>query len=175
MNASAVGVAFWLPPLGSTSACAPHVAHGVELADIWSGKATTGRFGVSMEFSSRFRRENVTRSGGNAAPCMDCAFFAEPSVVVRRLFRNVSLVGYPRFFVSQARVFVVLEVCPGVVFVGLHCSLACVAVERQLDLTSVTARLRVPPVVVCHGVGTVIVVVGERKLTSCGLTGCGVP
>ncbi|MQM16189.1 hypothetical protein Taro_049143 [Colocasia esculenta] len=31
------------------------------------------------------------------------------SVVVRRLFRNASLVGYPRFFVSQARVFVVLE------------------------------------------------------------------
>ncbi|MQM09604.1 hypothetical protein Taro_042479 [Colocasia esculenta] len=30
----------------------------------------------------------------------------------------------------------------GVVFVGLHCSLACVAVERQLDLSSVTARLR---------------------------------
>ncbi|MQL68393.1 hypothetical protein Taro_000665 [Colocasia esculenta] len=38
--------------------------------------------------------------------------FAEgsPSVVVRRLFRNASLVGYPRFFVSQARVFVVLRV-----------------------------------------------------------------
>ncbi|MQL96780.1 hypothetical protein Taro_029467 [Colocasia esculenta] len=35
-----------------------------------------------------------------------------PSVVVRRLFRNASLVGYPRFFVSQARVFVVLGVCP---------------------------------------------------------------
>ncbi|MQM23218.1 hypothetical protein Taro_056281 [Colocasia esculenta] len=33
-----------------------------------------------------------------------------PSVVVRRLFRNASLVGYPRFFVSQARVFVVLGV-----------------------------------------------------------------
>ncbi|MQL89223.1 hypothetical protein Taro_021789, partial [Colocasia esculenta] len=33
-----------------------------------------------------------------------------PSVVVRRLFRNASLVGYPRFFVSQALVFVVLEV-----------------------------------------------------------------
>ncbi|MQM00832.1 hypothetical protein Taro_033576 [Colocasia esculenta] len=34
------------------------------------------------------------------------------SVVVRRLFRNASLVGYPGFFVSQARVFVVLGVCP---------------------------------------------------------------
>ncbi|MQL90463.1 hypothetical protein Taro_023058 [Colocasia esculenta] len=38
------------------------------------------------------------------------------SVVVRRLFRNASLVGYPRFFVSQARVFVVLGVCPGTVW-----------------------------------------------------------
>ncbi|MQM21815.1 hypothetical protein Taro_054860 [Colocasia esculenta] len=34
----------------------------------------------------------------------------QPSVVVWRLFRNASLVGYPRFFVSQTRVFVVLGV-----------------------------------------------------------------
>ncbi|MQM14153.1 hypothetical protein Taro_047085 [Colocasia esculenta] len=39
--------------------------------------------------------------------------FYVPSVVVRRLFRNASLVGYPKFFVSQARVFVVLGVCLG--------------------------------------------------------------
>ncbi|MQM00052.1 hypothetical protein Taro_032781 [Colocasia esculenta] len=38
------------------------------------------------------------------------------SVVVRRLFRNASLVGYLRFFVSQERVFVVLGVCPGTVW-----------------------------------------------------------
>ncbi|MQL70985.1 hypothetical protein Taro_003307 [Colocasia esculenta] len=38
---------------------------------------------------------------------------ALPSLVVRRLFRNTSTVGYPRFCVSQARVFVVLGVCPG--------------------------------------------------------------
>ncbi|MQL75312.1 hypothetical protein Taro_007688 [Colocasia esculenta] len=38
-----------------------------------------GRFGVSVEFSSRFGRKDVTRSGGNAAPCMDCAFFVEDS------------------------------------------------------------------------------------------------
>ncbi|MQL70842.1 hypothetical protein Taro_003161 [Colocasia esculenta] len=31
------------------------------------------------------------------------------------------------------------------------------------------------PVEVCHGVGTVVVVVSERRLTGCGLTGCGVP
>ncbi|MQL76744.1 hypothetical protein Taro_009148 [Colocasia esculenta] len=38
---------------------------------------------------------------------------ALPSLVVRRLFWNTSAVGYPRFCVSQARVFVVLGVCPG--------------------------------------------------------------
>ncbi|MQL76371.1 hypothetical protein Taro_008760 [Colocasia esculenta] len=43
-----------------------------------------------------------------------------PSVVVRCLFRNASLVGYPRFCVSQARVFVVLEVCPGTCVIPLR-------------------------------------------------------
>ncbi|MQM13803.1 hypothetical protein Taro_046729, partial [Colocasia esculenta] len=38
-----------------------------------------------------------------------------PSVVVQRLFKNASLVGYPMFCVSQARVFVVLGVCPDAV------------------------------------------------------------
>ncbi|MQL69405.1 hypothetical protein Taro_001686 [Colocasia esculenta] len=104
-----------------------------------------------------------------------------PSVVVRRLFRNASLVGYPRFFVSQARVFVVLgvlsrylcrtvEVCvvfldtltpefelyvrlrerrqwgsdfPEFVLLSLSPQLFdFFLVERQLDLSSVTARLR---------------------------------
>ncbi|MQL79691.1 hypothetical protein Taro_012133 [Colocasia esculenta] len=37
------------------------------------------------------------------------------SLVVRRLFWNTSSVGYPRFCVSQARVFVVLGVCPSTV------------------------------------------------------------
>ncbi|MQM11805.1 hypothetical protein Taro_044716 [Colocasia esculenta] len=40
LNASVVGVAFWLPPLGSTSACAPRLMHGVELADVRIVKAT---------------------------------------------------------------------------------------------------------------------------------------
>ncbi|MQL77703.1 hypothetical protein Taro_010113 [Colocasia esculenta] len=106
---------------------------------------------------------------------------ALPSVVVRRLFRNASLVGYPRFFVSQARVFVVLgvlsrylcctvEVC--VVFLDtltpefeLYVRLR----ERRqwdsdfpefvlvslLDLSSVTARLRGLAVcLACNGVVT---------------------
>ncbi|MQM17389.1 hypothetical protein Taro_050360 [Colocasia esculenta] len=37
------------------------------------------------------------------------------SLVVRRLYRNASLVGYPRYFVSQACVLVVLGVGPGTV------------------------------------------------------------
>ncbi|MQL78129.1 hypothetical protein Taro_010560 [Colocasia esculenta] len=43
------------------------------------------------------------------------------SVVVWRLFRNASLVRYPRFFVSQARVFVVLGVCPSTVWYRRAC------------------------------------------------------
>ncbi|MQL87595.1 hypothetical protein Taro_020142 [Colocasia esculenta] len=45
--------------------------------------------------------------------CLSVMVCVSPSVVVRHLFRNASLVGYPRFCVSQARVFFVLEVCPG--------------------------------------------------------------
>ncbi|MQL74349.1 hypothetical protein Taro_006700 [Colocasia esculenta] len=52
---------------------------------------------LSFFASSDGRRELVGR------PWCAC-------VVVRRLFQNASLVGYPRFFVSQARVFVVLGV-----------------------------------------------------------------
>ncbi|MQL76673.1 hypothetical protein Taro_009064 [Colocasia esculenta] len=88
------------------------------------------RFEVLVEFSVRSRREDVVWSGGNAEGSPVFAFFAKCrpvgartseydtglSVVVRRLFRNASLVGYPRFFVSHARVFVVLGVCPGTVW-----------------------------------------------------------
>ncbi|MQM22514.1 hypothetical protein Taro_055567 [Colocasia esculenta] len=121
------------------------------------------------------------------------------SVVVRRLFRNASLVGYPRFFVSQARVFVVLGVLsrylccivgvcvvfldtltpefelyvrlrerrqwgsdfPEFVLWSLVARLCGVGwspqlfvfflVERQLDLSSVTARLRGSSCVVLSG------------------------
>ncbi|MQL96151.1 hypothetical protein Taro_028830, partial [Colocasia esculenta] len=38
LNATAVGVTFWLLLLGSTSACAPHVAHKEELANVENGK-----------------------------------------------------------------------------------------------------------------------------------------
>ncbi|MQL74900.1 hypothetical protein Taro_007262, partial [Colocasia esculenta] len=141
---------------------------------------------------------------------VDFVLAAMPSVVVRRLFRNASLVGYPRFFVSQARVFVVLgvlsrywcctvEVCvvfldtltpvfelyvrlrerrqwdsdfPEFVLVSLTLEVPgiglqlCVCrcgvgwspqlfdfflVERQLDLSSVTARLRGCSCVVLSG------------------------
>ncbi|MQL73978.1 hypothetical protein Taro_006331 [Colocasia esculenta] len=105
---------------------------------------------------------------------------ALPSVVVWRLFRNASLVGYPRFFVSQTRMFVVLgvlsrywcctvEVC--VVFLDtltpefeLYVRLR----ERRqwgsdfpefvlvslLDLSSVIARLRGRSCVVLSGLDT---------------------
>ncbi|MQM08645.1 hypothetical protein Taro_041499 [Colocasia esculenta] len=79
-------------------------------------------------------------------------------MVVRRLFRNTSSVGCPRFCMSQARVCARgLSWYGGTVKVGLHSSLALlVVVEQQLDLTSVTARLRA--VEVCPGVGTIVFV-----------------
>ncbi|MQM12860.1 hypothetical protein Taro_045780 [Colocasia esculenta] len=41
------------------------------------GRSCCGRFGVPAWCSMRSRREDVTRSGGNAAPCLDCAFFVK--------------------------------------------------------------------------------------------------
>ncbi|MQM06812.1 hypothetical protein Taro_039648 [Colocasia esculenta] len=93
------------------------------------------------------------------------------SVVVRRLFRNASLVGYPRFFVSQALVFVVLEVLSRY----LCCTVeVCVVFLDTLTLEfELYVRLRerrqwgsdFPEFVllslfeVCPGVGTVVVAV----------------
>ncbi|MQL71009.1 hypothetical protein Taro_003326 [Colocasia esculenta] len=87
LNASVVRGAFWLPPLGLTSACAPCVAHGVELADVGQtelsqalldqGRSCCGRFGVPAWCSMRSQCEDVARSRGNAAPCMDCTFFVK--------------------------------------------------------------------------------------------------
>ncbi|MQL82917.1 hypothetical protein Taro_015407 [Colocasia esculenta] len=129
---------------------------------------------LSFFASSDGRRELVGR------PWCAC-------VVVRRLFRNASLVGYPRFFVSQARVFAVLgvlsrylcctvEVCVIFLdtltpefelyvrlrerrqwdsdfpeFVLLSLLFDFFLVERQLDLSSVTARLRGCSCVVLFG------------------------
>ncbi|MQM03932.1 hypothetical protein Taro_036720 [Colocasia esculenta] len=42
-------------------------------ADVWSVKATPEA--VAIRFSTRSRRGDVARSGGNAAPCLDCVFF----------------------------------------------------------------------------------------------------
>ncbi|MQL89767.1 hypothetical protein Taro_022346 [Colocasia esculenta] len=63
-----------------------------------------------------------------ADPSQQGLLLRQSSVVVRRLFRNASLVGYPRFFVSQARVFVVLGVCPGTVCRGLTRHEVCLGV-----------------------------------------------
>ncbi|MQL95310.1 hypothetical protein Taro_027970 [Colocasia esculenta] len=38
---------------------------------------SVGRFGISAEFSSRSRREDVARSGENATPYVDCVFFVK--------------------------------------------------------------------------------------------------
>ncbi|MQL94247.1 hypothetical protein Taro_026903 [Colocasia esculenta] len=92
-----------------------------------------------------------------------------PSLVVWFLFRNTSTVRYPRFCVSQELVFVVLGVCLG----------TCVVPSRSMSyvldtLTPVFelyVRLRERRQrAVCPGVGTVVVVVCERRLTGCGLT-----
>ncbi|MQM11397.1 hypothetical protein Taro_044309 [Colocasia esculenta] len=60
------------------------------------GRSCCRRFGVSVEFSSHSRREDVARSGGNSAPCMDWVFFM-------KWWYLVVVVGYPRFIVSQER------------------------------------------------------------------------
>ncbi|MQM20348.1 hypothetical protein Taro_053366 [Colocasia esculenta] len=106
LNATAVGVTFLLPLLGSTSACAPRVAHGVEFADVRNGKATPKSIATS----------------------------ALLSLVVRRLFRNASSVGCPRFRGELGT-----WVCSGLV---------------PLDLTSVTARLIGSYCVVLSGLDT---------------------
>ncbi|MQM22762.1 hypothetical protein Taro_055820, partial [Colocasia esculenta] len=336
--ATALVVTFRLPLFGGPRLHGCCVSRTGQSADVGLGKATAHE--VAMEWLSRAIQhfgvvfDVFSPRGRRAEWGKHRAFvlFAESSVVVRRLFRNTSAVKYSRFYVSQARVFVVLGVCPGtcvvpsrsmssvldtltpmfelyirlrerrqravtcvcgcavtcsalvvegVVLVGLHSSLACacgatvgpfvhdceterfchggvpcaatvmfvvsmvvpcggvevelcsmevvlsdlplaimypgkgsfllycdfgprqwvacetwslgsglsvrleikvacwlvstllwlVLVERQLDLSSVTARLRVValPVEVCPGVGTVVVVVSERRLTGCGL------
>ncbi|MQM07117.1 hypothetical protein Taro_039952, partial [Colocasia esculenta] len=88
------------------------------------------------------------------------------------MFRNTSADGYPRFCVSQARVFVVLGVCPGTCVVPLR------SVSSVLDTLTpvfelyVRLRERRQRAATCvfSGVDTIVVVVGERRLTSCGLT-----
>ncbi|MQM05042.1 hypothetical protein Taro_037848 [Colocasia esculenta] len=101
---------------------------------------------------------------------------ALPSLVVRLLFRNTSAVIYPRFCVSQARVLVVLGVCPGTrvvpsrsvssvldILTHVWCWLVStvlwlVLVERQLDLSSVTVRLRDSSCVVLSGLDTCLII-----------------
>ncbi|MQL79630.1 hypothetical protein Taro_012079 [Colocasia esculenta] len=58
-----------------------------------------------------------------------------------------------------------------VVFLGtLALGESCHSAEGKMARVLVV----VLPVEVCHGVGTVVIVVGEQRLTGCGLTGCGV-
>ncbi|MQL96969.1 hypothetical protein Taro_029648 [Colocasia esculenta] len=134
LNATALVVTFLLPPLsGDVCMHATCRAFGGLLTSELS-QALLDQGELLRGSSRRFEvlevcslREDAVWSGGNAEGSPVSAFFVkvEPvhlsrsrsvlltSVVVRRLIRNASLVGYPRFFVSQARVSVVLGVCPG--------------------------------------------------------------
>ncbi|MQL98995.1 hypothetical protein Taro_031715, partial [Colocasia esculenta] len=103
LNAPVVGVVFWLPPLGSTSACVPRVTHGVEFTDVRNGKATPlsvairageallgqgellrgsfERLEVLEMCGACSRREDVAWSGGNAERSSVIAFFEEVVVL----------------------------------------------------------------------------------------------
>ncbi|MQL89811.1 hypothetical protein Taro_022390 [Colocasia esculenta] len=89
------------------------------------------------------------------------------SVVVRRLFRNASLVGYPRFFVSQARVFVVLGVCPGTCVVPLRAAVGPFVRDCEAERLFLycVVRSKFDSFEMCPGVGTVVTAV----------VACGVP
>ncbi|MQL93747.1 hypothetical protein Taro_026393 [Colocasia esculenta] len=104
-NASLVGY-----PRFFVSQARVFVVLGVCPGTVWYCRA---RYGVPC-YGTGLLVVSVLVPCGNSA--LDINSELASSVVVRRLFRNASLVGYPRFFVSQARVFVVLGVCPGIVW-----------------------------------------------------------
>ncbi|MQL90624.1 hypothetical protein Taro_023218 [Colocasia esculenta] len=135
LNATALVVAFILPLFGGLRLHGNHMSCAGQSANVSLGKAMAfyvtfrsqpllvqGRsrcsffrgFGILAWFSTCSLREDVPWSEGDAVLWVVCVFFVE------RLFRNTSAVGYPRFCVSQARVFVVLEVCPGTCVVPLR-------------------------------------------------------
>ncbi|MQL73710.1 hypothetical protein Taro_006041, partial [Colocasia esculenta] len=89
---------------------------------------------------STWEGRDVRNSGRSVRGIVAMRFTLEPSCdplgslidYPEGIIDNVLAFGYPRFFVSQARVFVVLGVCPGtvwyrrgVVLVGLHSCLTC--------------------------------------------------
>ncbi|MQM12140.1 hypothetical protein Taro_045054, partial [Colocasia esculenta] len=144
MVAMALVVAFLLPLFGATSACMPRVVRGARLADVRVGRQRSPRSRSGRDagirripnryaFLKRFWPDRAVASSarlGEAAAAVlrairrfGNAFGALSPVVVRRLFRNASSVGCPKFCVSQARE------CSGLVLVvvlfSLHCSLAC--------------------------------------------------
>ncbi|MQL68599.1 hypothetical protein Taro_000883 [Colocasia esculenta] len=109
------------------------------------------QFGIPAEFSSRFRREDVARSGGNAAPCMDCVFFVK---------------WYRRGLVIFLDTLTLRESLPHFRELGPE-SLKVPGMGLQgLDLTSVTARLRV----MCPSGGTIVFVFQWWYLEVVGFT-----
>ncbi|MQL69304.1 hypothetical protein Taro_001584 [Colocasia esculenta] len=84
MNATALGVTFWLPPQSSLRLHVRHMSRTGRPADVDHGKATTfsvvfrsrRRFEVLEVFLAWSRREDVARSGGNAGWLPFFTFFA---------------------------------------------------------------------------------------------------
>ncbi|MQM14977.1 hypothetical protein Taro_047913, partial [Colocasia esculenta] len=100
-----------------------------------------GDFGCLTACSAWFRREEVLQSAGNIQTALDSCFLYWLTVG----FSCLKGLGLQQCGLQVWCWFVSTVLDP-------------VEVERQLDLSSVAARLRV------------VVVVGERRLTGCGLT-----
>ncbi|MQL68961.1 hypothetical protein Taro_001278 [Colocasia esculenta] len=201
-NATALVVAFLLPLFGGLCLHGCRMSSVGQSADVDKlGQAllgqegllrgSLGRFGLLEEFLARSHREDVVWSGGDAVSWMVFAFFA-------KIGSSIAILGYSRFCVSQARVFVVLGICPGTCVVpsrsvssvldtlttvfelyvrlrkrrqwenDLVCDLQVwcwlvstllwlVFVEQQLDLSSLTAKLRGSSCVVLSGLDTGVV------------------
>ncbi|MQM21620.1 hypothetical protein Taro_054663, partial [Colocasia esculenta] len=179
LNAIALVVAFRLPLFGGLRLHGSRVSCAGQSADVSLGKATTsyvvfssrhllgqeellrsslGRFGILEWVLARSHLEDVAWSGGDTVPCSVCTFFMKEWAC---------------------------RVCDLQVWCWLVSTVLClVLVERQLEISSVTTRLRGSSCVVlsgldagvmnqssvCPGVGTVVVVVCERRLIGCGLT-----
>ncbi|MQM21266.1 hypothetical protein Taro_054303, partial [Colocasia esculenta] len=145
MNATALGVAFLKPLFGGRRLHARRVSRVGRLTDIGLGKATTSyivfrRFGVLEQFFSHC--EDVAWSGGDAVPWLVCVFFAKtywsPASPVFPVPHFRELVPESLRVPGMGLQLGGLQVWCWLVSTVLWL----VLVERQLDLSSVTARLR---------------------------------
>ncbi|MQL74865.1 hypothetical protein Taro_007207, partial [Colocasia esculenta] len=118
LNVTALVVAFMLPLFGSLRlhgchvSCTGAVASSAQPGELAAG--SLGRFGLLGSCLAHSRRKDVTWSGGDAVPWMVFTFFAKVRLWVTSDQDKLPFTfGYPRFCVSQARVIVVLGICPG--------------------------------------------------------------